>query len=165
MFELKPLSEGAIPAALEKAMRYRLLNEPGEAESICRDVLRTAPDNQQALVTLLLALTDQFGKSHGVGLAQAREVLPLLHDLHDRAYYSGIILERRGKALLQQGGHGSGFEVYACLREAMSWFEEAEAMRPSGNDSALLRWNACARIIMRHKLVPRPDEKFEMQLE
>ena len=28
MFELKRLSEEAIPAALEKALRYRLLNEP-----------------------------------------------------------------------------------------------------------------------------------------
>ena len=28
MFELKRLSEDAIPAALEKALRYRLLNEP-----------------------------------------------------------------------------------------------------------------------------------------
>ena len=50
MFELKPLSHEGIPAALEKAMRYRLLNEPGEAESICHDVLRIDPDNQQALV-------------------------------------------------------------------------------------------------------------------
>lgn len=165
MFELKPLSAGAIPAALEKAMRYRLLNEPAEAESICRDALRADPDNQPALVTLLLALTDQFGRNHGAGLGQAKELVPRLHDKHDQAYYSGIILERRGKALLQQGGHGSGFEVYGCLREAMTWFEEAEAMRPAGNDSALLRWNACARIIMRHKLSPRVEEKVEMQLE
>ena len=35
MFELKPLSREAIPRALEKAERYRLLNEPAEAESIC----------------------------------------------------------------------------------------------------------------------------------
>ena len=47
MFELKPLSREAIPAALEKAMRYRLLNEPGAAESICHDVLRT--DDQRYL--------------------------------------------------------------------------------------------------------------------
>jgi len=29
MIELKGLSDEAIPAALEKASRYRLLNEPG----------------------------------------------------------------------------------------------------------------------------------------
>ena len=53
MFELKPLSTEAIPAALEKAERYRLLNEPGEAESICLDVLKADPENQQALITLV----------------------------------------------------------------------------------------------------------------
>ena len=59
-FELKTLSPEAVPRALEKAERYRLLNEPGEAESICLDALDVEPDNQEALVTLLLALTDQF---------------------------------------------------------------------------------------------------------
>ena len=43
MFELKRLSADAIPAALEKALRYRLLNDPAEAESICHDVLRIVP--------------------------------------------------------------------------------------------------------------------------
>lgn len=46
MFELKPLSEGAIPKALKKAERYRLLNEPRQAESICQDVLSIDPDNE-----------------------------------------------------------------------------------------------------------------------
>src|SRR5579864_3525344 len=58
--ELKTLSLEAVPRALAKAERYRLLNEPGEAESICRDALDADPDNQDALVMLLLALTDQF---------------------------------------------------------------------------------------------------------
>jgi len=62
MFELKHLSPEAIPAALEKALRYRLLNEPAEAESICHDVLTIDPENQEALVMLLLAITDRFGK-------------------------------------------------------------------------------------------------------
>ena len=75
MFELKPLSREAVPAALEKAMRYRLLNEPGEAESICHDVLHVDPGNQQAIVTLLLALTDRFGKSYAIGVTQTQEVL------------------------------------------------------------------------------------------
>ena len=55
MSELKSLHKDAIPAALEKAERYRLLNEPGEAESICLDILHVDPENQQAIVTLLLA--------------------------------------------------------------------------------------------------------------
>ena len=71
MFELKPLSADAIPAALEKAMRYRLLNEPAEAESISQDVLRTDPDNQQALVILLLAL---WAKIFGALAAKAAAV-------------------------------------------------------------------------------------------
>jgi len=50
MAELKRLHKDAIPAALEKAERYRLLNEPGEAESICLDILAVDPDNQRALI-------------------------------------------------------------------------------------------------------------------
>jgi muramidase (phage lysozyme) len=60
MFDLKPLSPQAIPGALAKAERYRLLNESWEAESICLDILQIEPDHQDAIVTLLLALTDQF---------------------------------------------------------------------------------------------------------
>ena len=62
MPELKPLSRDAVDAALSKAERYRLLNEPHEAESICLDVLEIDPDNQPAHITLLLSLTDQFGE-------------------------------------------------------------------------------------------------------
>jgi len=58
--ELKPLSREGVPHALEKAVRYRLLNEPADAESICHDVLAVDPENQEALTTLLLALTDQI---------------------------------------------------------------------------------------------------------
>ena len=129
MFELKPLSREGVAAALEKAMRYRLLNEPGEAESICHDVLRIDPENQQALVILLLALTDRFGKGYAVGVVQTQEVLPRLRDAYERAYYAGIVCERRAKAHLNQGTPGSGFDAYEFLREAMDWYEKAEAMR------------------------------------
>jgi hypothetical protein len=165
MFDLKPLSREAIPAALEKAMRYRLLNEPGAAESICHDVLCADPDNQQALVTLLLAMTDRFGKGYAVGVMQAREVLPRLRDTYERVYYAGIISERRAKAQLTHGGPGSGFEAYEYLRDAMVCYEKAEAIRPPGNDDALLRWNACARMIMHNKLTARSEEKVHLTLE
>ena len=165
MFELKPLSEDAIPAALEKAMRYRLLNEPGEAESISLDVLRTDPQNQQALVILLLAVTDRFSKGYAVGITKAQEILPRLCDPYEQAYYAGIICERRAKAQLQRGGPGCGFVAYEFLREAMVCYDKAEALRPSGNDDALLRWNACARIIMGNGLTPRTEEKVELQSE
>lgn len=163
MFPLKPLSQEAIPAALEKALRYRLLNEPGEAESICEDVLRIDPDNQQALTTLLLALTDRFGKSYGVGATKAREVLPRLQGKYEQAYYGGIIAERRAKVLLQGGAPDS--DAYAFLREAMDCYEKAEAIRPPGNDDAILHWNACARIIMSNKLTPRVEEDVVLQSE
>ena len=165
MFELKPLSREGIPAALEKAMRYRLLNEPGEAESICHDVLRIDPENQQALVILLLALTDRFGKGYVVGVVQTQEVLPRLRDAYERAYYAGIVCERRAKAHLNQGTPGSEFDAYEFLREAMVWYEKAEAIRPAGNDDALLRWNACARIIMMNKLTARAGDNVEPPLE
>lgn len=165
MFELKLLSTEAIPEALEKAERYRLLNEPAEAESICLDVLRADPDNQQALITLVLALSDRFGKGYGVGDTQAKELLGRLKDAYERAYYSGILAERRAKARLMQATPGSKFYAYDGFREAMSWFEKAEAIRPPGNDDALLRWNTCARIIMKNHLVPREEEHFEPPLE
>jgi hypothetical protein len=165
MFELKPLSRDAIPAALEKAVRYRLLNEPGEAESICHDVLRIEPDHQQALVTLLLAMTDRFDRGYAVGEMQVKELLFRLHDAYERAYYAGIISERRAKALLKQNSPGAGFEAHDLLRDAMACYEKAEASRPPGNDDALLRWNACARIIMGNRLTPRAEDDQEQPLE
>jgi len=165
MFELKPLSPEAIPQAIEKAHHYRLLNEPAEAESICLDVLEVDPDHQQALVTLLLALTDRLTKGYAISATKAKEVLPRLRDEYQRAYYAGIICERQAKARLNQGGPGGGFDAYEWLREAMTWYEQAEAIRPPGNDDALLRWNACARIIMRNNLTPRQAEGSEPFLE
>ena len=125
MFEVKTLSEEAIPAALEKAERYRLLNEPAEAESICLDVLKISSDNQQALVILLLALTDRFAKGYGVSDTQARELLGKLKGDYERAYYAGILAERRAKMKMTQGGHGSQW-AYELFREAMECYEKAE---------------------------------------
>ena len=158
MFEIKPLSPEGVKQALEKAERYRLLNEPAEAESICHDVLMIEPENQEALVTLLLALTDRFSKGYALGATQAQEVAARLTDEYQRQYYSGIIHERRGKALLNRGVPGSGYDAYEWLREAMQEYEQAEKLRPAGNEDAILRWNACARIIMHNHLVARPNE-------
>src|SRR3954469_11131088 len=108
MSQLKPLSAEAIPAALDKAERYRLLNEPGEAESICLDVLQVDPENQDALITLLLALTDQFPhESSSKVVARAGELAARLTEEYDRAYYSGIIRERRAKAVLHHERYGA----------------------------------------------------------
>ena len=161
-FTLKPLSPEAVPRALAKAERYRLLNEPGEAESICLDALDAAPDNQDALVMLLLALTDQFDDEGTSAITRAAECSERIRNEYDRAYYTGIIWERRAKARLKRGVPDSGPRAYEWLREAMTWFERAEAVRPAGNDDARLRWNACARLIMRdRRLVPGSEERGE----
>jgi hypothetical protein len=161
-FELKALSADAVPRAVEKAVRYRLLNEPGEAESICLDALQMDPGNQEALVTLLLALTDQFDTESPSPIGDARRIVERINDEYERAYYTGIIHERRAKALLRRSAPGCGPKAYEGLREAMTWYERAEAIRPPGNDDALLRWNACARLIMRNeRLVPAIEERGE----
>jgi len=166
MPELKKLSKEAIPSALEKANRYRLLNEPGEAESICLDILKVDPENQDAIITLVLALTDRFTRGYGVSDTQAKQLLSRIRSEYDRAYYSGILAERRAKAKLTQNTPDCRFQAYDLFREAMDWFEKAEANRPSGNDDALLRWNTCARIIEQNKLVPRgEEERVEFPLE
>lgn len=163
---LKRLHQDAIPAALEKAERYRLLNEPGEAESICLDVLAVDPENQSAIITLLLALTDRFEKGYGVSDTQTKELLGRLKGDYERAYYSGIVAERRAKTKLRQNAPDCRFQAFDLFQQAMSAFEKAESVRPQGNDDALLRWNTCARIIERNKLVAREeDERVEFPLE
>lgn len=160
-FELKTLSPDAVARALEKAERYRLLNEPTEAESICRDALQVDATSQEALAMLLLALTDQFTDNPRV-FAEASSVAERLHDDYERAYYTGIVRERRAKAHLKHDGPVLGPQVYDWLRDAMTWYERAEAIRPAGNDDALLRWNACARLIMHdRRLVPASEERAE----
>lgn len=165
MAELKRLSSEAIPSALEKAERYRLLNEPAEAESICLDVLEAEPDNEQALIMLLLALTDRFGRGYGVSDTQARQLLTRIKGEYERAYYSGILAERIAKAQLARGAPGCGHQAYEGFREAMHWFEKAEAVRPAGNDDALLRWNTCLRMIEKNQLSAREDDRVEPPLE
>ena len=64
MLEPKPISKDSIPKALERAEHYRLLNEPWQAESICRDILIVEPDNHDAVLNLLLAITDQFSNEN-----------------------------------------------------------------------------------------------------
>ena len=152
MFDPKPISRDAVPGALAKAERYRLLNEPGEAESICLDVLQIEPANQEALVMLILALTDQFRDETSASrhaAARAGEVVPRLSDEYDRLYYAGIIRERRARAVLQRDRYAATATATEWLREALSFFERAEAIRPPHNDDAVLRWNACARLLER----------------
>jgi hypothetical protein len=163
MFELKPIHREAVPNALRKAELYRLLNESAQAESICYDILQVDPDNQRALITLLLALTDQFDQ--GIPVNSPQELLPRLHGEYEQAYYAGIIYERKARAQLTGGIPGGGFVAYELLREAMFWYERAEAIRPPDNDDATLRWNACVRTISSRRLEARLEEKPIMTSE
>ena len=157
-FDKKRLSREAVHAALQKAERYRLLNEPLEAESICRDVLDADPGNVDARIMLLLSLTDQFDSGSGNDLAAARSVLGELADSYQRTYYGGIICERWAKALFARHAHGSGEAVHHWLSEAMKMYAAAEELRRPGDDDALLRWNACARMLERHPELLKPHQ-------
>ena len=84
MFELKNLSTEAVPAALEKANRYRLLNEPGAAESIYLDILAVDSDNQEALINIVLAMSDRFGKDYAIGDARITEYVTRIKSDYDR---------------------------------------------------------------------------------
>jgi hypothetical protein len=166
MYSLKPITAAGIGAALQKAERYRLLNDWTAADSICQDVLEIDPANQQALTTLLLAITDGFADNAAEAVARARDVLPRLDDEYKRHYYAGIICERRATALLRRGGPRAHEVADGWLREAMPHYERAERLRPAGNDEAILRWNACARLLNRsERMHPRVHEEFEPALE
>jgi len=158
MFTLKPISHDSVDGALAKAERYRLLNEPHEAESICRDILEVDPANREARISLILALTDEFPKEEGA-FASAVGSVSGLETAYDRAYYSGIAWERRAKASYDAGRLGSSGYVYDWIVKALGLFEEAERVRPTGNDDAILRWNACVRFLQHHKeLGPKTEE-------
>ncbi len=152
MVEPKLISPAGIPAALEKATRYRLLNEPLEAESICRDVLAVDPENQEAIVTLLLAVTDEFDKELAGAVSDAKALLPKIKGEYERTYYEGIINERWGNAQLSKRGQTS----IGWYRAAIRCYAKAEELSEPDNDDAVLRWNSCVRIMQRYDFTPEP---------
>ncbi len=156
MFQPKPLSPDAIEAALDKAERYRFLGEAWEADSVCRDVLAIDPDNQQALISLITAIAQQLGDGTGGDMGEAKRLVKRLLGEYERAFYSGLLVERRAKEMLAHGTLGVGPAVYGMLTEAMACYEVAEKIRPPGDDSAILRWNTCVRIIEKNHLKPAP---------
>ncbi len=147
-YELKKIRREAVAAAIGKAEKYRDLNQPTEAESICRDILDASPDHAGALKTLGLALTDQF-EGQGKGrYAEAMAVFHRLKDPYERAFYSGLASERQGRAQLR-----AGRPLRSCLplfEQALAFYEEAEALRPVGNDDPVLRWNSVVRTLNAH---------------
>jgi hypothetical protein len=158
MFELKRLSTSAIRGALAKAERYRLLNEPEQAQSICEDVLRADAANFDAVRLLILAHTDSFPHGDAAHVTRAQELVARLPSEYERAYFAGLVAERRARAVLARSGPGR-VSAGDLLREAMRAFERAEGVKPADNDDALLRWNACARLFERHPELAVQDEE------
>ena len=144
-FQLKAISLEGVDEALSKVELYRFLNQPEEAESICHDVLAVAPGHQLALRLLGLAITDQFTGSPTDRYADAETTFQQLSDRYERLYYMGLMHERRAKAQLQ--ARRPPHTLLVLLEEAMRCYEEAEKIRPTGNDDAILRWNRCVRVI------------------
>jgi tetratricopeptide (TPR) repeat protein len=147
-FKLKTISKAGIPEAISKAELYRSLNEPEEAESICRDILAVEPEHQLALRLLGLAITDQFRGDASDRHGEAEELFQRLTEGYERLYYTGLLYERRAKAQMHVGR--PPHTLAPLFGEAMRCFAEAEIIRPPDNDDAILRWNRCARLLQSH---------------
>ena len=89
------------------------------------------------------------------------KVVGELKDEYQRRYYEAVVLEREARAHLDLDTP----PVLVFLRycEAMDRFAAAAAIRPPGDDSAIIRWNACVRAIRRRQLQPglEPEETVE----
>ncbi len=158
MHELKKIRVESIPRSLSKAERYRLLNEPRCAESICRDILAVDAKHADALKILILAITDQFpvlGDARDLRARkdEAESLLARLPDEYSQFYYKGVLLERWSKSLLLNKANPS--IVHDFLVRAMEAYAQAEALSDPDNEDAVLRWNTCARIIDRYGLAQR----------
>lgn len=161
MSQLKTISREAVPRAMQKAERYRLLNQSWATESICLDILEVDAANQPVLVMLILALTDQFGRESSALATRARGTLDRLTDPYQRAYYAGIISERLAHAQLASGAMHAEAMAFATLRDAMDSFERAEKLRQPGNDDAILRWNTCQRTLAGMRRQELGEERYE----
>jgi tetratricopeptide (TPR) repeat protein len=161
-----PISKDSIARALERADHYRLLNEPAQAESICRDIVAVDPDNEQAWIHLLLSLTDQFPEDMTHAHEAAKEALAHIKGPYQQAYYQGIIDERWGRANLQ---HGRGIQaVQSWINQAMQNYQRAMQLAPADDPDPTLRWNTCARLLNKitsSAPTPRPAAKRDMHSE
>lgn len=158
MPQLKPLSTESIPNALRRAEHYRLLNQPRQAESICRDILLVETTNKQALVNLILSITDLFGTNISSSDREARELCSKLDDEYQELYYLGLIEERLGRAALKKAIPRAKYIAYEFYHNAMDYYEKAEKIHPPGNEDSILRWNACVRTIQEFKIEPSPSD-------
>src|SRR3989442_6223241 len=131
-FATKQSRPTGIPAALKKADKSPEMNQPSEAESICRDVLTIDPGNQLAHRILGLALTDQFEASTAVRFSEAQQVFARLGDPYERAFYGGLASERQAKAQVAAGlPLGS---IRPLFDQALARYAQAERPQPPRND-------------------------------
>ncbi len=143
--KLKTISKSGIAEAIAKAELYRYLNEPEEAESICRDILAADPNHALGLRTLGLTITDQFTGEATDRYSEVEKIFQSLKDPYERHYYIGLLCERRVKAQLRAGR--APHTLLPLLERALECFGEAERVHPPGNDDAILRWNRCVRLL------------------
>lgn len=146
-YELKRLPEMTLESALAKAEHYRDLNQPDEAESICRDVLDVDAAHPLALRTLGLALTDRFPHARHLVFDEAIAVFGRLASAYERAYYTGIAWERLAKVQLDQGEVRNAFHSF---EKALALFDKAESLGDDQTPDPILRWNRCVRALASH---------------
>jgi tetratricopeptide (TPR) repeat protein len=159
--QLKTISKSGIAEALTKVQHYRYLNQAEEAESICLDILAADAGNQPALRLLGLAITDQFTGAVTDRYNEAERSFAQLASPYEKSYYLGILYERRAKAQLRAGHMTHSLE--SSFENALRCFEEAEKLRPQGNEDAILRWNRCLRLMQSIPgLSQERDEQFEV---
>jgi uncharacterized protein YeeX (DUF496 family) len=163
MKQLKKISKSSVPSALKMIERYRLLNEPSEAESICYDILEVDPKNTQAKVMLILSLSDQL-KDRMSAFEEAHEIIDTLKKEYDRNYYMGVLCERRARAHFEHSSMSAGHVAYDWFQDALEFFDKAAKGRPKGNDKSYFRWNAVVRTLEQHPSLQPHQENTEPQL-
>lgn len=143
-WELKKLRDKNLETAINLAKHYRDLNQPEEAESICRDVLEVAPTNVDALRTLGLALTDRFASAWMSLFEEACATFKKLPGDYERAYYAGIAWERYAKAQLEAGRAHNAIHAF---EQALESFDEASSLAAKDDPAPILHYNRCVRAL------------------
>ena len=151
-WNLKRLADKNLGAAIALAKHYRDLNQPEEAESICRDVLEVAPKDVDALRTLGLALTDRFSSEWMSLFEDACAAFEQLPSEYERIYYVGIAWERFAKAQLEAGRAHNAIHAF---EEAMARFEAAATHATKDDPAPILHYNRCVRALTTHPELTR----------
>jgi tetratricopeptide (TPR) repeat protein len=162
--ELKRLADKNLAAAIALAKHYRDLNQPEEAESICRDVLEVAPTDVEALRTLGLALTDQFSSDWMSLFDEACATFEKLPSEYERIYYVAVAWERYAKAQLESGRAHNAIHAF---EEAIERFEAAAEHAKPDDPAPILHYNRCVRALTTNPELTRasaiPQEpKYEL---